>query len=82
MSYSCNPRDSGLPGSSVHGISQARIEECGLPFLSLGDLPDAGIEARSPALQADSSCKKDIQNSSFDPCIASFSGILLFSLFP
>ena len=31
-------------------------QECwsGLPFLSLGDLPDPGIEPRSPALQADS----------------------------
>ena len=26
----------------------------GLPFPTPGDLPDAGIEARSPALQADS----------------------------
>ena len=26
----------------------------GLPFLSPGDLPDPGIESRSPALQADS----------------------------
>ena len=26
----------------------------GLPFLSPGDLPDAGIEPGSPALQADS----------------------------
>ena len=26
----------------------------GLPFPSLGDLPDPGIEPRSPALQADS----------------------------
>ena len=26
----------------------------GLPFLSLGALPDSGIEPRSPALQADS----------------------------
>ena len=26
----------------------------GLPFSSLGDLPDPGIEPRSPALQADS----------------------------
>ena len=25
----------------------------GLPFTSLGDLPDPGIELRSPALQAD-----------------------------
>ena len=27
---------------------------CGLPFPSLGDLPDPGIEAESPILQADS----------------------------
>ena len=26
----------------------------GLPFPSLGDLPDPGIESRSPVLQADS----------------------------
>ena len=26
----------------------------GLPFPSLGDLPDSGIEPKSPALQADS----------------------------
>ena len=31
-------------------------QECwnGLPFLSPGDLPNPGIEPRSPALQADS----------------------------
>ena len=31
-------------------------QECwsGLPFLSPGDLPNPGIESRSPALQADS----------------------------
>ena len=41
------------PGSSVHGILQARILEwVAIPFL--GDLPDAGIELRPPALQADS----------------------------
>ena len=28
---------------------------CGLPFPAPGDLPDAGIEPGSPALQADSS---------------------------
>ena len=27
---------------------------CGLPFLSPGDLPDPGVEPRSPTLQADS----------------------------
>ena len=47
-----NPMNYGPPGSSVHGILQARILE-GLPFLSPGDLPDPGIEPRSPVLQAD-----------------------------
>ena len=41
------------PGSSVRGISQARILEW-LPFPSPGDLPNPGIEHESPALQADS----------------------------
>ena len=49
----CDPMDCSLPGSSVHGILQARILEW-LPFLSPGDLPDPGIEPASPALQADS----------------------------
>ena len=51
------------PGSSVHGISQARISvasvptSSGVPFLPPGDLPDPGIELESPespAWQADS----------------------------
>ena len=41
-----------LPGSSVHGIFQAKYWS-GLPFPSPGDLPDAGIEPGSAALQAD-----------------------------
>ena len=44
--------DCSLPGSSLHGILQARILER-LPFPSPGDLPDPGIEPRSPALEAD-----------------------------
>ena len=39
----CNPMDCRLPGSSVHGILQARILE-GVAIPSLGDLPDPGIE--------------------------------------
>ena len=35
------------PGSSVHGISQARIWS-GLPFPPPVDLPDPGIEQASP----------------------------------
>ena len=40
------------PGSSVHGILQARILEW-LLCPPAGDLPDPGIKARSPALQVD-----------------------------
>ena len=43
----CDPMDCSLLGSSGHGILQARILEW-LPFLSSGDLPDRGIEPRSP----------------------------------
>ena len=40
-----------LPGSSVHGILQARILEwVRLPFPSPGDIPNPGIEPKSPAL--------------------------------
>ena len=46
----CDPVDCGLLGSSLHEISQARI----LPFPSPGDLPNAEIKPRSPALQVDS----------------------------
>ena len=44
--------DYNPPGSSVHGISQARILD-GLPFPSPGDLLDPGVERLPPALQAD-----------------------------
>ena len=50
----CDPVDCSPSGSSVHGISQARILESGLPFLSPGDLPDPGIEPESPPLQVGS----------------------------
>ena len=45
--------DCSLPGSSVHGISQARIlsqARSGLPFPSPGDHSDPGIEPSSLAL--------------------------------
>ena len=44
----CNPMDCSLPGSTTHGIFQARILEW-LPFPSPGDLPDPGIKPTSPA---------------------------------
>ena len=49
----CDPMDWSLPGSSVHGILQARILEW-VAFLSPGDLPDPAIELQPSALQADS----------------------------
>ena len=52
VSDSCDPVDCSLPGSSVHGILQARILEW-VAFPSPGDLPDPGIEPKSPSLQAD-----------------------------
>ena len=49
----CDPMDSGPPGSSVHGIFQARILEwVVVPFSR--DLPNPGIDPlslMSPALQ-------------------------------
>ena len=48
----CDPMDSSPPVSSVHGILQARILEwVAIPFSR--DLPNPGIEARSPELEAD-----------------------------
>ena len=49
----CDPMDCTLPGSSVHGIYQARTLEWVL-FPSPGDLPNPGIEPTAPALQVDS----------------------------
>ena len=45
--------DCSLPGSSVHMILQARVLEWVAISFS-GDLPNPGIEPRSPALQVDS----------------------------
>ena len=53
----CNPMDCSPPGSSVHGILQARYWS-GLSCPPPGDLPDPGIELSSPmspTLQVNSS---------------------------
>ena len=64
----CNPTDCCPPGSSIHGILQARtLEWSGLPFPSPEDLPDPGIKPRSPALQADSFLSEP-------PCYLGFKG--------
>ena len=44
----CDPMDSSPPGSSVHGILQARVLEW-VPLPSPGDLPSPGIEPVSSA---------------------------------
>ena len=49
----CNPVDSSTPGSSDHGLLQARILQW-VAILFSRDPSDPGIEPRSPALQADS----------------------------
>ena len=50
----CNSINCSPPGSSVYGVSQARILECGLPFPSPGDLPHSEIEPGSVAMKVDS----------------------------
>ena len=45
----CDPMDCSLPGSSVHGISQAEYWS-GLPFPFPGDLPNPAIESVPSAL--------------------------------
>ena len=47
----CDPMDCSSPGSSVQGISQVKVLEA-LPLSPPGDLPDSGIESRTPASPA------------------------------
>ena len=60
----CDPMD--LPGSSVQGISQARILECVVISFSR-DILDPGIEPVSPALQLDSLPSEPSWNSWAEP---------------
>ena len=53
MSNSCNPGAAARQASLSVGFSRQEFWS-GLPFLSPGDLPDTGIEPRSPTLQMDS----------------------------
>ena len=58
----CNPMNYSPPGSSVHGIVQARILEW-VAMPSSRDLPDPGIEPTTPAapaVQADSSATEPL----------------------
>ena len=45
----CDPMDGSPPGSSLHGVLQARILEW-VATLSPGDLLDSGIKPESPVL--------------------------------
>ena len=54
MSDSLQPMDCRSPGSSVHGILQARILEWVAMLSPPGNLPAPGVQPKSPALQADS----------------------------
>ena len=49
----CNPMDCSLPGPFVHDFLRQEYWS-GLPFPSPGDLPNPGIDPKSPAMQADS----------------------------
>ena len=52
----CNPMDYSPPGSSVHGLFQARIVEWVAISSSTGGLPDAGIEPTSSTSPAWAGC--------------------------
>ena len=58
----CDPMDCRLPGSSVHGILQARILQWVAIPLSR-DLHDSEIKPMSPVLQADSLLLENSTNS-------------------
>ena len=49
----CDPMDCSPPGPLSMGFSRQESWS-GLPFPSLGDLPNPGIKSRSPTLQSDS----------------------------
>ena len=57
----CDPVDCIPPVSSVHGILQARILEWVAISFSR-DLPDPGMEPRSPTLQADTLTSEPLSN--------------------
>ena len=50
----CDAMDCSLPGFSVHGGSPSKNTGVGYHALLQGNLPNPGIEPRSPTLKADS----------------------------
>ena len=63
----CDPMGCSLPGSSVHGILQARILEW-VAISSSSGLFNPGIEPRSLALQTDSLLSEPLGKPIFLPC--------------
>ena len=61
--------DCSPPGSSVHGILQARVLEWVAVSFSR-DLPNPGIEPGSPALKADSLPSEPSEEVFFSPMIS------------
>ena len=65
---------------TIQSVGFSRPERCsGQPFLSPGDLPNPGIEPKSPALQADS-LPAEPQGKPKNPGVGSLS--LLQQIFP
>ena len=50
----CDPMDCSLPGSSVHEDSPGKNTRVGCCAPPPGDLPNLGVEPRSPTLKAES----------------------------
>ena len=76
----CNPMNFSLPGSSVHGILQARTLEW-VPFPEGRDFPNSGIKPRSPALQDSLTSEPLIQEIVISVKIR-FVGLVFFPIFP
>ena len=68
----CDPID-----YTAHGIFQVRILEL-VPFPSPGDLPNPGIESRSPTLQADFFPAELLGSPSFNYCQTLFNACVSF----
>ena len=76
----CNPMDCSPPGSSVHGIFQARpLEWVAIPFSREASQP--GIEPGSPTLQVDSLPSEPPRNFTYvSPFLDSYSNRPLQSI--
>ena len=76
----CNAVDCSLPGSSVHGILQKLYWSWQL-FPYPRDLPNPGIEPRSPTLQANS-LPFELSGKSLRVCIYIYTHVVSMDSFP